>query len=101
MSPNCVLIDTIEIDMLHDFGCYGNRFVGNCEILSYQNVSLYKLGWHSDNSLARVLNCISLERAGHQHCNKVCRICIEIFTNFKVRSLLSLELNLLFAKILK
>ena len=49
---------------------------GNYEFLSYQNVGIYKLGCRSVNALARVLTCILLERASHQHCNKVCGICI-------------------------
>ena len=49
---------------------------GNYEFLSYQNVCIYKLGWRSVNTLARVLNCISLERAGHQHSHKVIEMCI-------------------------
>ena len=66
-----MLIDNIEIDMSHDLGCYGNY-----EFLSYQNVCIYKLSWRSVNTLAIVLNCISLERAGHQHFHIVCGICI-------------------------
>ena len=34
---------------------------GNYEFLSDQNVCICKLGWHSINTLARVLNCISLK----------------------------------------
>ena len=37
------------------------------EFLSYQNVCIYQLGWHSINTLASALNCIS---------NKVCEIYI-------------------------
>ena len=50
--------------------------LGNYEFLNYQNVCIYKLGWRSINTRARVLNCISLERAGHQHSRKVCGMCI-------------------------
>ena len=50
---------------------------GNYGFLSYQNVCIYKLGWRSSiNTLVRVLNGISLERAGHQHSHKVYWICI-------------------------
>ena len=50
--------------------------VGSYEFLSCQNVCIYKLDKRSINTLARVLNCISLERAGHQHSEKVCGVCI-------------------------
>ena len=40
-------------------------------ILVYQNVCIHKLGWRSVNTLARVLNCISLERADNKHSNRV------------------------------
>ena len=50
--------------------------VGYYEILSYQNVCIYKLGWSSVNTLATVLNCISLESAGHQHSTMVCGMSI-------------------------
>ena len=36
---------------------------GNYELLSYQNVCINKIGKHNVNTLARVLNHISLERA--------------------------------------
>ena len=49
----------------HDFGCYGNHFGGKFWIPYLQNVCIYKLGWHSVNTIASVLNCISLERACH------------------------------------
>ena len=49
---------------------------GNYEFLSYQNVCIYNLGVSSVNTLARVLNCIPVERAGHQHSDKVCGVCI-------------------------
>ena len=49
---------------------------GNYEILSYQNVCIYKMAWHSFNIIARVLNHISLEKTGHQHSDKVCGVCI-------------------------
>ena len=49
---------------------------GNYEFLIYQNVCIYKLGWSSVNTLARVFNCIPLERAGHQQSLEVCGICI-------------------------
>ena len=50
--------------------------MGNYEFLSYKNMCIYKLGWCSISTLARVLNCISLERVGHQHSNMVYGICI-------------------------
>ena len=49
---------------------------GNDDFLSYQNVCIYKLGWCSVNTLARVWNHISLERAGHEHSSKACGVCI-------------------------
>ena len=49
---------------------------GKYDFLSYQNVCIHKLGWNSVNTLVRVLNHISLERADHQHSSKVCGICI-------------------------
>ena len=52
--------------------------VGYCEVLSYQNVCSYKLGWHSINMLDIVLSCITLERAAHQLSNKVSGICIAV-----------------------
>ena len=68
-----MLMDTIEIDMSHDFGCYGNHLGGKLKFPSYQNVCIYKVGWCS---ITRVLSVISLERAGHRHSNKACGICI-------------------------
>ena len=54
--------------------------VGNYEFLSYQNVCIYKMAWCNANTIARVLNhactCISLERVGLQHSDKVCGVCI-------------------------
>ena len=49
---------------------------GNYYFLSYQNVCIYKLGCRSVNTLATVLNHISLERAVHQHSSNVCGVCI-------------------------
>ena len=72
-----MLIPNIEIDMSHELGCYETHLAGNYEFLSYRHVRIYKLGWCSINTLASVLKLyISLERAGHQHSNKVYRICI-------------------------
>ena len=45
----------------------------NYEFLSYQNVCILKMAWRSINSIARVLNHITLESVGHQHFEKVCR----------------------------
>ena len=50
--------------------------VGNYEFVSYQHVCIYKMAWGSVNIIARVLNHISLERAGHQYSDKVCGVCI-------------------------
>ena len=49
---------------------------GNYEFLCYQNVCVHTMAGHSVNTTARVLNHISLERAGHQHCDNVCEVCI-------------------------
>ena len=46
--------------------------LGNYKFLSYQNVCIYKMGWHSINTIDRVFNHTS----GHQHFDKVCGICI-------------------------
>ena len=67
-SPNVtkfdMLIDIGEIDKSHDLCCYGNHFAGNYEFRSYQNMCIYKMAWHSINTIARLLNHILLERAG-------------------------------------
>ena len=34
------------------------------------------MAWRSVNAMARILNHISLERAGRQYSDKVCGICI-------------------------
>ena len=71
----CILIDIVELDKLYGFGCYGNRFGGKmCHSFVIKMCVLIK--WPGEASIARVLNHISLERAGHQHCNKVCGVCI-------------------------
>ena len=49
---------------------------GNYDFLSYQNVCIYKMAWRSVNTISRVLNHIVLERAGHQHSDEVCGVCI-------------------------
>ena len=41
-----------------------------------KNVCIYKMAWHSVNTIATVLNHILLERAVHQHFDKVCGVCI-------------------------
>ena len=51
---------------------------GHYVFLSYLNVSIYEMVWCSVNTIAKVLNHILLERAGHQHSNKVCVVCITI-----------------------
>ena len=67
-----VLIDNVGVDKSHEFGCNGNWIVAvNYKYRSYQTVCIYKMGWRSINAIARVLNHISLERAGHQHSDKV------------------------------
>ena len=43
---------------------------GNYELLSYQNVYMYKMALRSVNTIARVLNHISVELAGYQHHDK-------------------------------
>ena len=43
---------------------------GNYDFLGDQNVCIYKPGWCSVNTLARVLNHITLETADHQHSSK-------------------------------
>ena len=50
--------------------------VGNYEFLNYPNVCIHKMAWYSVNALASVLNHISLKRAGHQHSDQVCAVCI-------------------------
>ena len=72
-----MLIDNIESGMSHDFALIAMETIlaANYEFLHYQNVCIYKLGCRNGNILASVLHCISLERAGHHHSNKVCRIC--------------------------
>ena len=52
-----------------------NILAGNYEFPRSQNVCNHKMAWHSINT-ARVLNHISLERAGHRHSDKVCGVCI-------------------------
>ena len=49
---------------------------GNYEFPSYQNVCIYKMALCSVNAVSRVLNQIVLERAGRQHSDKVCGVCI-------------------------
>ena len=61
-------IGIVEVDKSYDFGFYG----GNYQFLSYQNVRIYKMTWCSINTIARVLNHISLERACHHYVDKVC-----------------------------
>ena len=74
-----MLIDIVEIDNSHDFGCniyMDTNLAGNYEFLSYQNVCIYKRAWCNINTIARVFNHIPLERAGHQHSDKICEGCI-------------------------
>ena len=51
---------------------------GNYEFLCYQNVSIYKTAWRSVNTITRVLNHTSLERAEHQFSDMVCGVYITI-----------------------
>ena len=74
ISKFCMSINIVDIEKAHKFGCYGNILVGYYEFLSYQNVCIYKMAWHSVNTVPRVLNHISLERAVHQHSDKVCGV---------------------------
>ena len=50
--------------------------MGNYVFLSYKNVCIYKMAWRNINTIGRVLNHISLKRAGHRHSDKVCEDCI-------------------------
>ena len=47
-----MLVDIVDMDRSHDFGCYGYNFVGNYDFLSYQNVCIYKVDWSSVATLA-------------------------------------------------
>ena len=49
---------------------------GNYEFLSYQNVCIYNMALHRVNTIVRVFNHMSLERAGHQNSDKMCGVCI-------------------------
>ena len=51
---------------------------GNYEFISYQMCVFIKWPSTASNTIhvARVLNHILLERAGHQHSDKMCGVCI-------------------------
>ena len=53
-----------------------NMLAGHYEFLNYQTKCIYKMALHSINTIATVLNHISLDRAGHQYSDKVCGVCI-------------------------
>ena len=46
----------------------------NYKFLICQIVCIYQMAWRSVNTIARMLNHVSLGGAGHQH--KVCEVCI-------------------------
>ena len=79
-SPNVtrfgMLIDIVDIDKSHVSIVMKTILARNYEFLSYQNMCIYKIAWHSVNAIARVLNHISLERTGHQHSPNVYGVCI-------------------------
>ena len=50
----------------------------SCDNLTH--LCMYKMDWRSVNTIARVLNHISLERAGHQHSDKVYGVYITSLT---------------------
>ena len=54
-----MLSNIVDIDRSHDFCWYRDHFAGN-----------------SINTTTRVLNHISLKRAGHHHSDKVCVVCV-------------------------
>ena len=75
MSPNLVCRLTLVILKIHMILVAMEIILaGNCEFRSYQNVCIYNMDWCNGNTIARVLNDISLERAGHQHSCKVCGV---------------------------